>query len=158
GQAWSFTTEGTFCATPAAPSGVSAPASATSSFDVSWNSVANATAYVVEESTDALFAGATSTIVNATHASFTKNVANETTFYYRVYARNGSAPCNVDGPYSTSISIRVTVRPPLAANARIFPVVGSIDGSGGSFFRTSVQLHNLTDGTSRGAIRFHAQG
>ena len=160
GPTWSFTTEGTFCATPAAPQGVTAPTTTTSgtAFDVTWNAVDGATSYVIEESVDPLFAGATSTIVNTTHATFTKSIANETTFYYRVYARNGSAPCNVDGPYSTSISIRVTMRPPLAANARIFPVVGSIDGSGGSFFRTSIQLHNFTDGTLRGAIRFHAQG
>jgi hypothetical protein len=160
GPTWSFSTAGTFCATPDAPQGVSAPPSIASGapFDVAWSSVTNATAYVVEESADPLFAGATSTIVNVAHASFTKSVTSERTFYYRVYARNGNAPCNVDGPYSISSAVHVTPRPPLAANARVLPVAGSVDGSGGSFFRTSVQLHNPSDATLRGTIRFHPQG
>jgi len=153
GPTWSFTTTGTFCATPSAPA-VSAPSSISSGtpFDVTWDAVPNATSYIVEEN------NATATIANTTHATFTKSVMADTTFNYRIYARNGATPCNVDGPYSNSVAVRVTPRAPLAANARVLPVAGTIDGSGGSFFRTAVQLHNPTDGTLRGTIRFHAQG
>src|ERR1051326_28035 len=154
GPTWSFTTAGTFCATPSAPASVTAPSSVASgtSFDVSWDSVANATSYIVEEN------NVTATIVSATHATFTKSVAADTTFNYRVYARNGASPCNVDGPYSSSVAVRITPRAPLAANARVLPVAGTIDGSGGSFFRTSVQLHNPSSDLLRATIRFHTQG
>jgi streptogramin lyase len=40
----------------------------------------------------------------------------------------------------------------------ILPVVGSTPGVGGSFFRTSVQLHNSGTTYSNGGIRFHASG
>ena len=51
GTAWSFTTAGIACATPAAPQNVTAPTQAGSgaAFDVTWNSVSGATAYVIEE-------------------------------------------------------------------------------------------------------------
>jgi hypothetical protein len=43
----------------------------------------------------------------------------------------------------------------LALETRILPVVGSTQGVGGSFFRTSVQLHNPTTATISGRIVFH---
>jgi virginiamycin B lyase len=45
-----------------------------------------------------------------------------------------------------------------AIESRILPVVGSTAGVGGSFFRTSVQLHNRTSTTSAGRIVFHRSG
>ena len=41
---------------------------------------------------------------------------------------------------------------------RVLPVVGSAAGSLGSFFRTSVQLHNATTATMSGTLRFHPAG
>ena len=41
---------------------------------------------------------------------------------------------------------------------RILPVVGSTEGMGGSFFRTSVQLHNSGTTPSVGGIVFHPSG
>src|SRR5205814_9723594 len=90
-------------------------------------------------------------------ASFTKSISSDTPFYYRVYARNGDAPCNVDGPYSAAVAVRVVPRPPLAPGTRVIPGAGSAAGALGSFFRTSLQLHNPGEGTLRGTIRFHPQ-
>ena len=41
---------------------------------------------------------------------------------------------------------------------RVLPVVGSTVGVGGSFFRTSVQLHNSGTTPTSGGIRFHPSG
>jgi Tol biopolymer transport system component len=45
-----------------------------------------------------------------------------------------------------------------AIDLRILPVVGSTPGVGGSFFRTSVQLHNPTSSVISGRIVFHPSG
>jgi Tol biopolymer transport system component len=45
-----------------------------------------------------------------------------------------------------------------AIDSRILPVVGSTAGVGGSFFRTSVQLHNPTSSVISGRIVFHPSG
>ena len=45
-----------------------------------------------------------------------------------------------------------------AIESRILPVVGSTAGVGGSFFRTSVQLHNPTSTAATGRIVFHSSG
>ena len=45
-----------------------------------------------------------------------------------------------------------------AIELRVLPVVGSTPGVGGSFFRTSVQLHNGTDRPMAGRIVFHPSG
>ena len=45
-----------------------------------------------------------------------------------------------------------------AIDLRVLPVVGSTSGVGGSFFRTSVQLHNSGTAPSSGGIRFHPSG
>ncbi len=45
-----------------------------------------------------------------------------------------------------------------AIDSRILPVVGSAPGVGGSFFRTSVQLHNSTSSSISGRIVFHSSG
>jgi streptogramin lyase len=45
-----------------------------------------------------------------------------------------------------------------AIDSRILPVVGSTAGVGGSFFRTSVQLHNMSNTTAAGRVVFHPSG
>ena len=50
-----------------------------------------------------------------------------------------------------------SARPP-AIDLRILPVVGSTSGVGGSFFRTSVQLHNSAAAPIAGRIVFHPSG
>jgi virginiamycin B lyase len=53
---------------------------------------------------------------------------------------------------------RITLTQAPAIDSRVLPVVGSTAGVGGSFFRTSVQLHNPTSGTIAGRIVFHPSG
>lgn len=53
---------------------------------------------------------------------------------------------------------RLTLTIPPAIDSRVLPVVGSTAGVGGSFFRTSVQLHNPTTGATSGRIVFHPSG
>jgi virginiamycin B lyase len=53
---------------------------------------------------------------------------------------------------------RLTLAGSPAIDSRILPVVGSTVGVGGSFFRTSVQLHNATNTTATGRVVFHPSG
>jgi photosystem II stability/assembly factor-like uncharacterized protein len=50
----------------------------------------------------------------------------------------------------------VTIELPI--DRRILPVVGSTRGANGTFFRTSVQLHNSTSTAATGRIVFHPSG
>jgi hypothetical protein len=155
---FSFTAAGTACSTPGAPL-LSAPAQATSgtSFDLTWNAVSGASDYVVEESASSTLAGATTTTTTATRLSLTRNATTDTTLYFRVHARNTASPCNIDGPISSSASVHVVPRPPLATGTRVFPVVGTTEGNFGSLFRTAVQLHNPTSQRITGKLTFHVQ-
>jgi len=154
----SFTTAGIACITPGATQ-VSAPAQVTSgtSFDMTWNAVTGASDYVVEESASSSFAGAASTITALTRLSLTRSAATDTVLYFRVHARNTASPCSVEGAVSSPVSVHIAPRATLAPGTRVFPVVGSVEGSFGSFFRTAVQLHNPTSQRISGKLTFHIQ-
>jgi hypothetical protein len=142
------------CTIPAAPQ-ISAPATANAGapYIVSWAAVSSATDYVGDESTDANFLTVTSTNVTAaTSASFTHAAANR--YYYRVRARNQSGGCNT-ASFSNTVSVLVSVAP--VAQTRILPVVGSVPGSFGAYFKTSVQLYNAKSSAVSGKIVFHTQ-
>ncbi len=47
---------------------------------------------------------------------------------------------------------------PAKLPATMIPVVGSLAGSGGSFFRTSIQLHNPSKAPVSGRLQFHPRG
>jgi sugar lactone lactonase YvrE len=53
---------------------------------------------------------------------------------------------------------RLLVPPGSVLETRLLPVVGSTPGVGGSFFKTSVQLHNPTSSATSGRIVFHRSG
>ena len=53
---------------------------------------------------------------------------------------------------------RLTLERAPAIASRILPVVGSTAGAAGSFFRTSVQLHNATASPMTGRVVFHPSG
>jgi len=145
------------CNTPAIPL-LSAPASANTgaSYVVSWAAAADATEYQLDESTTADFASGTTTqTLTATSASFTHTEAN-TRYYYRVRAHNASGTCNVFSDYSTAMSVLITPAP--VAESRFLAVVGSVQGSFGSNFKTSVQLYNPKTVSATGKIVFHTQG
>jgi hypothetical protein len=142
------------CTIPTAPQ-ISAPATANTGtpYSVSWAAVSSATDYVVDESTDANFLTVTSTNVTATSTSFTHAAANR--YYYRVRARNQSTGCNTASPNSNAVSVLVSVAP--VAQTRILPVVGSVPGNFGAYFKTSVQLYNAKSSAVSGKIVFHTQ-
>jgi hypothetical protein len=146
---------GPVCTTPAAPQiSVTAAADAGQAYSVSWAAVTGATDYAIDESTDANFLTATTTTnVTTTSASFTHAIANR--YYYRVRARNQSTGCNTASFSSNTVSILVSVAP--VAQTRIVPVVGSVPGSFGAYFKTSVQLYNAKSSAISGKIVFHTQ-
>ncbi|MBV8547209.1 MAG: hypothetical protein JO093_00120 [Acidobacteria bacterium] len=142
------------CTIPTAPQ-ISAPATANTGtpYSVSWAAVSSATDYVIDESTDANFLTVTSTNVNATSTSFTHAAANR--YYYRVRARNQSTGCNTASLNSNAVSVLVIVAP--VAQTRVLPVVGSVPGNFGAYFKTSVQLYNPKSTAVSGKIVFHTQ-
>jgi hypothetical protein len=142
------------CTIPAAPQ-ISAPSTANAGapYSVSWPAVASATDYAVDESTDANFLTVTSTNVTATSAPFTHAAANR--YYYRVRARNQSTGCDVASFFSNTVSVLVSVAP--VPQTRILPVVGSVPGNFGAYFKTSVQLYNPKSSAVSGKIVFHTQ-
>jgi len=142
------------CVVPTAPV-ISGPATAdaSKSYTITWPAVTGATDYVVEESTDSNFGTVTSSTVTTTSASFTHAAANR--YYYRVRAHSLVAPCNTTSPFSTPISVLVSIVP--VAQTRILPVVGSVPGINGAYFKSSVQLYNAKSSAVSGKIVFHTQ-
>jgi hypothetical protein len=118
--------------------------------------VTSASEYAVDEALDANFTSPITTTVTATHATFTHTATTDTRYYYRVRARNHSGACDNTSPSSTAVSVLVKAGvPPIV---RILPVVGSLPGANGSFFKTSVQLYNSKGVTATGKIIFHTTG
>jgi hypothetical protein len=142
------------CTIPTAPQ-ISAPSTAStgSPYSVSWAAVSSATDYVVDESTDANFLTVTTTNAATTSASFTHAAANR--YYYRIRARNQSTGCNTASFNSNVVSVLVSAAP--VAQTRILPVVGSVPGNFGAYFKTSVQLYNPKSSAVSGKIVFHTQ-
>lgn len=144
------------CTIPAAPQ-LSGPttADAGTAYAITWAAVNGATAYIIDEATDQNFGSLTSSsTVTTTSASFTHSAANR--YYYRIRARNNSTGCNTTSPFSSIVSVLVTVAP--VAQTGFIPVVGSTPGNNGAFFKTSVQLFNPKSSTISGKIVFHPQG
>ncbi|MCU1230690.1 MAG: hypothetical protein JWO97_3574, partial [Acidobacteria bacterium] len=113
GSAFAFTT-----LTPATCTPVANVAAITQSgvpYSVSWSAASNPqTLYVIEESTDADFTTIVSTnTVQGLTRNYTHDVAQSTTYYYRVRAQNCGGGV---GPNSTPVSIVVQSAP--AQNAR----------------------------------------
>ena len=142
------------CTTPSAPV-ITAPSTsdAGTQYTITWPAVTGATDYAVDESTDANFVPVTTTNVTATSASFTHAAANR--YYYRVRARNQSSGCNTVSFASNTASVLVSVAP--VAQTRVLPVVGSVPGSFGAYFKTSLQLYNAKSSAVSGKLVFHTQ-
>jgi len=142
------------CAVPNAPI-ISGPAAAEvgKAYTITWPVVSNSTDYVIDESTDANFCTVTPTTVTTNSASFTHTDANR--YFYRVRARNLSPGCSTSSILSNVVSVLVSVVP--VAQTRYIPVVGSVPGSFGSFFKTSAQFFNAKTTAISGKIVFHTQ-
>jgi hypothetical protein len=147
------------CTPPAAPQ-ISAPATSASgsSYTISWPAVAGANDYFVDEASDIAFTAPGTQSTTTLSASFTHSASTNTTYYYRVRAHARSGNCDVTSIDSNvaSVIVNAPVTPPLPP--RVIPVVGSVAGNFGSFFRTSVQLYNPQSSAISGRIVFHTQG
>lgn len=156
-QAASNVTVSNVCLTPAVPV-VSGPSEAASgaAYDITWPAVGSATEYIVDESTDANFTSPTTKTVTTTKATFSHVAAVETRYYYRVRARNHAGACDNTSANSTAVSVLVHVG--VAPVMRVLPVVGSLPGANGSFFKTSVQLYNPRTSGITGKIVYHPSG
>lgn len=145
------------CNAPPTPQ-LTAPANVDAgvTYTITWAAVANATEYVLDESTDPTFATATtSQTLTATSASFTHNSGN-VRYYYRLRAHNKTSTCDVFSQISEVVNTLINPTPvPLKS---ILAVVGSVQGGFGSNFKTSVQLYNPKDVTISGKIVFHPAG
>jgi hypothetical protein len=142
------------CTIPAAPViSAASTADAGTQYTLTWPAVTGATGYAIDESTDANFAAVTTSNATTTSASFTHTAANR--YYYRVRARNQSSGCNTSSLSSNTVSVLVSVAP--VAQTRILPVVGSVPGNFGAYFKTSVQLYNARGTAVSGKIVFHTQ-
>jgi hypothetical protein len=147
------------CVTPAVPIMTTPVATIASDmqYTISWSQTAGATSYLLDESTDAPFTNPTTTTVTTPPATFTHSVATDTRYYYRVRARNQSTGCNLTSAASAGVSVLVQAAVPVQQR-RVLPVVGSLQGNFGSFFKTSVQLFNPTEATISGQIVYHPSG
>lgn len=145
------------CILPAVPQMTTPVASVNSGtqYSIAWSVVAAATEYLLEESTDANFANATTTTLSAPPSTFTHNVTTDTRYYYRVRARNHSTGCDRTSVVSVVVSVLVEAPDQPVQLMRILPVVGSTAGNFGSFFKTSVQLFNPSDVAMSGNIVYH---
>jgi hypothetical protein len=144
------------CNTPPASS-ITAPSSSNTGvpYTLTWATSTDATEYSLEESTDENFSAPLTQTFTGTSASFTHNTAG-VRFYYRVRARNHAATCDLYSAYSSVVSVLITDAP--LPVTRVLTVVGSLQGSFGSFFRTSLRLYNPHSSAVSGRIVFHRAG
>jgi hypothetical protein len=141
------------CATLNAPvpSGPSTAQQAVA-YTITWTAISGAKDYFVDEAAEPTFVTASTTNTLTTSATFVHDAG---TFYYRVRAHSQAGSCNVTSLPSAPLTITVAAVPlPLSS---VIPVVGSVAGNFGSFFRTSVQLYNPKSVTVSGRIVFHPQ-
>ncbi|HEX6641471.1 MAG TPA: hypothetical protein VF215_10185, partial [Thermoanaerobaculia bacterium] len=124
-------------------------------YSIAWSLTDASTEYLLQESTDESFTNATTITVVAPPSTFTHSVATETRYYYRVRARNHATGCDRTSAASASVSVLVKASVEPLRLKRVLPVVGSLHGNFGSFFKTSVQLFNPTDGSVSGTIVYH---
>jgi hypothetical protein len=124
-------------------------------YSIAWSLTEASTEYLLQEATDEGFTNATTTTVAAPPSTFTHSVATDTRYYYRVRARNHATGCDRTSAASAAVSVLVKASVEPLRLKRVLPVVGSLHGNFGSFFKTSVQLFNPTDGSVSGTIVYH---
>lgn len=88
--------------------------------------------------------------------SITKTVTSDTTFYYRMLARNAAQGCSFASSFSPVVAVLIKTPATPQSQRRILLVIGSVDGQFNSHFRTALQLHNLSTQPASGRIVFHA--
>jgi hypothetical protein len=95
------------CDPPATPTGLSTtdsePASG-ATYEISWDAVAEAASYQLQEATDPTFTGASTLTVTGTSQVFAHAVSSDTAYYYRVQARSD---CGSLSDWSSTASVTV---------------------------------------------------
>ncbi len=96
------------CAAPGTPSGLSSnPSSPTGgeTYTLSWTAAPDADSYQIEEATDPSFTDPESSTVSGTSTTYSHDVAQTTTYYYRVRAvRDCGASSAWSGPLPVTVS------------------------------------------------------
>lgn len=130
------------CTAPAAPT-LTAPATAASgaSYTVTWTATSPAGTYEIDEATNSSFTGSSRATVSGTSRSYSHAVASATTYYYRVRA-TVSCGGGLTSPWSGSGQTQVTPSGPSASAAVYVPGAAALSGSGGTNWRTDLEVHN----------------
>lgn len=144
------------CGKPAAPR-LSAPESVRVGVEyaVTWNAVAGASEYLIEEADNPGFTNALIQTLTTTSRSFT-HTKGASRFHYRGRARNRISGCDVFSSFSATTSVLITEEP--VPETSVLVVAGSLAGNAGSLFRTSLQLHNPRSAAVSGKLVFHPAG
>jgi uncharacterized repeat protein (TIGR01451 family) len=114
------------CGNPSAPvASVVGTLTTGQSYSVQWPEVDGASAYELQESSDAAFTAPVVTTLSGTSQSLTKNVLTPTAFFYRVRALFTSCGASA-GPFSQAVRIVVVPLPsPNAPNVNVAVQAGS---------------------------------
>ncbi|MCU0290886.1 MAG: hypothetical protein MUF10_02710 [Thermoanaerobaculaceae bacterium] len=130
------------CTAPAAPT-LTAPATAASgaSYTVTWTATSPSGTYEIDEATNSSFTGSSRATVSGTSRSYSHAVAGATTYYYRVRA-TVSCGGGLTSPWSGSDQTQVTPSGPSASAAVYVPGAAALGGSGGTNWRTDLEVHN----------------
>jgi hypothetical protein len=101
--------------------------------------------------------GATSVVFGTTNGGITANTATSISVTAPPHAAGGVL-VNVMTPGGSATARYDYDAPATVDTTQLLPVVGSAPGNFGSFFRTSLQLHNPSTSTTGGKLVFHPQG
>lgn len=141
-----MTKTATACSAPAAPV-TTAPSTAASGaiFTVSWTGTSPDNSYEIEEATSASFAGATRQTVTGTSRQFSHTVGSQTTYFYRVRARDECGGTVYNSGWSNTGQTLVA---PVATGEPVYvPGAAALSGVGGTNWKTDLEVHN--PGTTR---------
>jgi hypothetical protein len=137
------------CLAPPEPTGFEgeqAVALSESSFSFFWDPVDGVELYELSESTDSSFKQATRHTASEGSISFSQQVDQETTFYYRVRSLSDCGPGMMPSPWSETLS--VTVVPPnpseVGEYVYIVPGIASSPGSSGTEWHSDLSICNMT--------------
>lgn len=136
----------TACSAPAAPV-ATAPATATSgaSYTVSWTGTSPDNSYEIEEAANAWFSGATRQTVTGTSRQFSHVVSAQTTYFYRVRARDDCGGTLYTSAWSNTG--QTAVAPAVTGEPVYVPGTAALSGVGGTNWKTDLEVHN--PGTTR---------
>ncbi|HNX48704.1 MAG TPA: hypothetical protein PKL08_00955 [Thermoanaerobaculaceae bacterium] len=149
-SAWSLVSQTVVspaCPVPVAPV-LTAPAVANSgaSYALSWTATSPGGTYEIEEATGPSFAGAVRASVSGTTRTYAHTVAAATTYYYRARA-TVSCGGGLVSAWSATRQTEVAGSAPAGTAAVYVPGAASLTGTGGSNWRTDLEVHN--PGTTR---------